>query len=306
MLRDRAAVAANIRPVEDRRSLAILMMLGAYLCFTALDSSAKWLVTAGMPLWQVVFVRYGIHLAIVAALFLPREGTALLATRHRGTEIARALALLGSTVCNFFAVRYLELTVTATIFFTLPIVVTVLSVIFLRETVGWRRWSAIAVGFCGILVVTRPWGAGFHWAMLVSLGTVLCASTYQILTRRLAGIDSTQTQQFYGAFVATLAVAPVAFLDWQWPADAVGWGGFALLGVFGWIGHQFLTVAHRYAPASVLAPFVYVQLLFMTASSVWIFGAALDPWVFAGAAIVIASGVYIWLRERRAQSTSSR
>ena len=176
---------------------------------------------------------------------------------------------------------------------------TVLSILFLGERVGWRRWAAIAVGFCGVLIVMRPWGASFHWAMLLSMGTVICASTYQILTRRLAGVDTTQTQQFYAALVATVVIAPFAFLDWQWPREGAGWAAFVLIGVFGWVGHQLLTVAHRYAPASVLAPFVYLQLVFMTASSVWIFGSTPDEWVFIGAAVVIASGLYIWLRERQ-------
>lgn len=299
MPRDPAVHAAVVKPQEDRLSLAILMMIGAYACFTLLDSSAKWLVTDGMPAWVVVFVRYGVHLGLVAALYLPREGVRILRTRHPGLEVARAFALLGSTVFNFIAVKYLALTVTSTIFFMMPIVVTILSILFLGERVGWRRWSAIGVGFCGILIVTRPWGAEFHWAMLCSLGAVVCASTYQILTRRLAGVDTTQTQQFYAALLATVAVVPLALADWAWPGDTVGWVAFALMGVFGWIGHQFLTVAHRYAPASVLAPFVYLQLVFMTASSVWIFGAIPDPMVFVGAAVVIASGIYIWLRERK-------
>lgn len=299
MARDPAVHAALVRPMEDRRSLAILMMLGAYLCFTLLDSSAKWLVLSGLPTTEVVFVRYGVHLAMVAALFMPREGLGILRTQNRGLEVARAAMLLGSTIFNFVAVKFLSLTVTSTIFFMMPIVVTILSIFFLGERVRWRRWAAIAVGFAGILIVTRPWGAEFHWAMLCSLGAVVCASTYQILTRRLAGVDSTQTQQFYAALVATVVIAPVAFLDWHWPADNVGWGALALIGVFGWTGHQLLTVAHRFAPASVLAPFVYAQLVFMTASSVWVFGGGIDLWVFVGAAVVIASGIYIWVRERQ-------
>ncbi len=299
MLRDRGAVSAVIRPIEDRRSLALLLMLGAYVCFTCLDTSAKWLVTSGLPPWQVVFVRYGVHLVVVAAIFLPREGLGILSSNHKKLEIGRATALLGSTVFNFIAVGYLALTVTATIFFLMPVVVTILSVVFLGERVGWRRWAAIAVGFSGILIVTRPWGAEFHWAMLAAFCTVLCASVYQILTRQLAGKDTTQTQQLYAALVATVAIAPLAFLDWQWPIDTVGWVAFGLIGLFGWIGHQCLTVAHRYAPASFLAPFVYCQLIFMTISSVWVFGAPLDPWVFVGAAVVISSGIYIWIRERK-------
>lgn len=290
------AVAAK----ADRRGLAVLMMLVAFACFTALDSSAKWLVTtADMSPWSAVFARYAVHLVIVAAILLPEKGLGSLSSHAPGLETIRAGFLLTSTMCNFVAVQFLPLTLTATIFFTIPIFVTVLSIPLLGETVGWRRWAAIGVGFCGILIVTRPWSIGFHWAMLVSLGAALCASLYQILTRRLAGVDSSHTQQLYAGLVATIGVAPFALLNWTLPGSAFAWLPFLAMGVFGWLGHQMLTVAHRYAPASFLAPFVYVQLLYMTASSWIIFSQPPTIWILAGAPVVMAAGFYIWWRERQ-------
>lgn len=286
-------------PREDRRGLAIGMMLLAYATFTCLDSSAKWLVTHGMSPWTAVAARYAVHLAIVAALVLPVQGTRSLASRSPGQEVLRACLLLGSTLLNFTAVRYLPLTVTATIMFAMPIFITVLSIPLLGETVGLRRWIAVLVGFGGILIVTQPWGGDFHWAMLFSLGAVLCASVYTILTRRLAGVDSTNTQQLYAALVATIGVAPFAAAEWTPPGEAIGWVLFACMGVFGWGGHQLLTSAHRYAPASVLAPFVYTQLIYMTLSSWLVFAQPPTVWVLLGAPIVGGSGFYIWWRERQ-------
>ena len=269
---------------SDRRGLAVLMMFVAFACFTALDSSAKWLMTTtDMSAWAAVFARYAVHLIIVAAILLPARGLSSLSSKAPGLETLRAGFLLASTMCNFVAVQFLPLTLTATIFFTIPIFVTILSIPLLGEKVGWRRWAAIAVGFCGILIVTRPWDAAFHWAMLVSCGAALCASLYQILTRKLAGVDSTNTQQLYAGLLATLGVAPLAYLYWSVPDSAFVWFLFLSMGVYGWFGHQMLTVAHRYAPASFLAPFIYIQLVFMTASSWIVFSQPPTVWILVGA-----------------------
>jgi drug/metabolite transporter (DMT)-like permease len=285
-------------PREDRFGLAIGMMLLAYAAFTVLDSSAKWLVTSGISPWTAVCARYAVHLAIVAALVLPVAGPRSLESRSPRLEILRACLLLGSTLLNFTAVKYLPLTVTATIMFATPIFVTILSIPLLGEAVGIRRWAAIFVGFCGIVIVMQPWTGDFHWAMLASLGAVLCGSFYTILTRKLAGVDSTNTQQLYAALIATAGVAPFAALEWTPPEGALAWVLFACMGVFGWLGHQMLTAAHRFAPASVLAPFVYMQLVYMTLSSWVVFAQPPTVWVLAGAPIVAGSGFYIWWRER--------
>lgn len=292
-------VHAGPPPVEERRGLAVGMMLVAFACFTALDSSAKWLVTTGMSPWAAVFARYAVHLAIVAMLILPARGMHALDSQAPVRETFRAALLLTASICNFIAVQYLPLTLTATIFFATPIFVCILSIPILGERVRARRWIAIGVGFVGILIVTRPWAGAFHWAVALSIAAAVAGSLYQIMTRLLAGVDSTNTQQLYAALVATIGVAPMAWLHWQTPGDWLAWGLFAAMGIFGWLGHQLLTVAHRYAPASVLAPFVYVQLIYMTASSWIVFSQPPTVWILAGAPIIMGSGFYIWWRERQ-------
>jgi drug/metabolite transporter (DMT)-like permease len=291
-------MSSPIAPIEERRLFGIGLVLAAYFLFVCLDGSAKWLGLVGIPALQVMFVRYAVHLGLAAAINLPSKGLGLLRTNSPGLELLRAGALVGSTLCNFTAVRYLPLTVTGAITFTVPLIVTALSVFILRETVGWRRWTAIAVGLFGVLIIVRPGTEVFHPATLLSLGGAVSYACYAMLTRRLAGVDSAGTQQFYGAALPTIVLAPFAIATWMWPTNALDWTVLALIGVIGFSGHQFITVAHRFAPASALAPFAYVQILFFTTISWLVFNQPPDIWLFIGAPIVMGSGLYIWLRER--------
>lgn len=287
-----------VPPLADRRLPAIALVLVALLAFTGIDTCAKWLVLAGLPIPEVVFVRYLVHLMLVLVLaFMAGEG--VWRTENRPLALLRGGALLFSTVMNFWALSYLPLATTASIFFTSPLWVCLLSIPILGERVGPRRWVAIGIGFLGVLVVTRPFTGSAHWAMLLSMAASVGGAFYSILTRKLAGRDSTATLQFHAALIATLGTAPLALNEWRWPHEGSGWLALGLIGIFGWGGHQLLTVAHRFAPATVLAPFVYVQIVYMTASGWIIFGNAPDGWVLVGAGIVVASGLYIWLRERR-------
>jgi drug/metabolite transporter (DMT)-like permease len=292
-------VASLVKPIEDRRLLGIGLMLAAYLCYTVIDSCAKLLGQLGLPTMEVVFVRYAGQFILVMAIFLPREGRALISMRQLPLEVARGLCLLGSTVFNFLAIAYLPLTVTSAISFTMPLILCALSIPLLGETVGWRRWAAIAVGFSGVLIIVQPGTEAFHPAVILSLITAVFSALYNLLTRKLAGVDSTTTQQFYAAAVATVCIAPFSLGGWTWPSEWVGWSAFIGIGVAALIGHLFVTTAHRYAAASVLAPFGYLHILFMTASSWLVFNQPPDIWIFVGAPIVIGSGLYIWLRERQ-------
>jgi drug/metabolite transporter (DMT)-like permease len=292
-------MASLVKPVEDRRLLGIALMVSALFCYTLIDSCAKLMVQAGLPAMEVVFVRYAGQFILVLVLFLPRERRALARTRNLKLEIGRGLFLLGSTVCNFIAVIYLPLTITSAISFTMPLILCALSIPLLRETVGWRRWLAIGFGFLGVMIIVRPGTEAFHPAVFLSLGTAIFSALYNLSTRGLAGVDSTSTQQFYASGVATLCIAPFSFGGWAWPQHPLIWLCFGLIGVFALIGHLFVTTAHRYAPASVLAPFGYLQIIFMTASSWLVFNQPPTVWIFVGAPIVIGSGLYIWLRERQ-------
>lgn len=291
-------------PQVENPGAAILLMFGAVMCFTAIDTCAKFLVQTLPPL-EVVFFRYLGHFLIVAAVFLPLQGRTLFATAHLPKQILRALFLLSSTVFNFLALQFLPLAVTSAIFFIIPLLVCALSVPFLGERVGPRRWAAIVVGLIGVMIVVRPGLGALHWAWVLSMAASLSAASYMIMTRKLAGLDSTETSQLYAGMIAVVALFPFALSVWQWPGTGLEIVLCSMIGFFGWLGHQMLTTAHRFAAASVLAPFSYTQIVWMTASGYVVFGNIPDRWVFIGAGIVIASGLYMWMRERQLGKTTT-
>jgi drug/metabolite transporter (DMT)-like permease len=285
--------------IEQNANKAILILLLAQSVLIFLDVSAKWLSTAGMPTTEIMFARYGIHVGLLLLLVLPVRGWKLMRTGNWKLELARGLCLLGSTAGNFLSMRYLPLTVTGALLFTMPLMVCALSGPMLGETVGWRRWLAIAVGFVGILVIIRPGTEAFHPAALLSLAAAFFGAVFGILTRRLAGVDGAMTQQFYAGGIALVAITPFAVTGgWVWPGGAISWIAFFALGTAGVVGHLLISVAHRYATPATLAPFNYLQLLYLALASWAIFNQPPDDWFLLGASIIIGSGLYIWLRER--------
>lgn len=290
--------ATTTAPIEDRRTLGIGLLVSAQLFFATLDTSAKWLAVAGLPTFQVVFIRYAIPLVVLLALLLPTRGLGVFRTRNLKLEILRGFCLAGVTAALFFAMKFLPLTVTGALLFTMPLIVTALSVPLLGETVGWRRWLAILVGFVGILVIVRPGTEAFHWASLIGLVGATSAAFYSILTRKLAGVDPASTQTVYASLVSMLCAMPFAFDGWVWPSDPPTWVAFFLIGIAGLVAHQLMTIAHRFATPSLLAPFSYLELLYLACASWLIFNQPPDIWFYVGAPIIVASGFYIFLREQ--------
>lgn len=284
-------------PREDRSAFGIVTMCLAVTFFTCIDTSAKWLTLAGIPAMQLVFCRYSVHFLLSLVLYLPREGLGAFHSVRWKIQGLRSLFLLGSTMLNFNALKFLPITLTTSIMFAGPIVVTLLSIPILGERVGLRRMMAVLVGFAGVLVVVHPWGIDFHPAMFLSLGALVCASLYFVLTRMLAGIETTATSQVWSSGLATLCVLPFALSDWVWPQSTLDTSVLFFIGIFGGIGHILATVAHRYADASVLAPVVYLQMVFATLASIFIFATYPTLWTLCGALIIIGAGVYIWRRE---------
>lgn len=287
-----------VAPREEKTAIGLGLMALAVVFFTLIDTSAKWLVLAGLPPLQVVFVRYTGHFIVSVVVFVPREGVSVFRSARPVMQLLRALFLGVSTLCNFVALSYLPITVTTTIMFAGPIVVTLLAIPILGEKVGLHRIAAVCVGFFGVLLVMQPWGTSFHPAMFLSIAALTSASCYFILTRMLAGQESNATSQLWGAGVPTVMLAPLAVPVWVSPTSPVDVAVLLLIGVFGALGHIATTTAHRLADASILAPVVYIQILLAAIAGIAVFDTWPTVWTFGGGLIIIASGLYIWHRER--------
>ncbi len=271
----------------------------AVVCFTGIDTSAKWLSIAGLAVIQIVFIRYLGHLIYALIIYLPQEGREIFHSNAPRRQLLRSIFLFGSTILNFMALKYLPITVTTTIAFAQPIVITILAIPILGEKVGIRRFLAVCVGFLGVLLVVQPWGAEFHPAMFFSLCALIVASLYFIMTRMLAGVETNATQQIWSAATASVVLLPFAIHVWVWPDTAMEWVVVFLIGGFGAAGHIATTIASRWADASILAPIIYLQIFLAAGVGILVFDTWPTVWTLGGGAIIIASGFYIWQRERR-------
>jgi drug/metabolite transporter (DMT)-like permease len=281
------------------RLVAVGVVSSAYVLFTLLDGSAKWLV-GSMPVIMVVWLRFVMHALIAGAVLFPLRGVSLIQSRYLRWHALRAVMFVAMTGINFWALQYLQLTVTSSIFFTVPIIIAVISAFFFGERLGWGRWAAILTGFCGVLVIVRPGSTQFHPAMLAALVNAALYALFMLMTRRLAAYETAEKIQYLPAVGAAVLLTPFAIAGWEWPDTGLEWTVVCLLGVFGAAGHYLLALAHRYAPASVIAPFVYLQVITMALFGYLVFGDVPAPAVWIGATVVVASGLYLFYRERRA------
>jgi drug/metabolite transporter (DMT)-like permease len=280
------------------RFLAIALMCATMVCFTGLDTSAKWL-SASLPITQIVWTRYvGASLiALAGSRALSRPVT--LRSKRPWLQLLRSTLLFGSTSANLLAVHQLQLSETATISFLTPIFVALLAGPLLGEKVSPERMVAIAIGFLGVVIATRPGTAAFQPIVLIAIAGVACNSGYVLATRKLAGADTAQTTFAWTQLVGIVALTPILPWVWRQPGSAGAWLIIAAMGVFGAAGHGLLIVAHRFAPAPVLTPFTYTQLIWMIISGMVVFGDWPAPATLVGAALVVACGAYLAVKERK-------
>ena len=294
-------VGLNQRAGErDRGALiGILLMMTAMLTFTVMDSIGKHL-TQIYPVQQAVWGRYFFHFVVTLA-FLPFVGPRrLMATSRPLVQLGRGTLLAIATLCMFTAFSYLPLANAYVISFTAPLLVTALSVPLLREQVGWRRWTAIAVGFSGVLLVIRPGFGVMHWALLMPLITAFNFALYQIMTRKLSAVpgESPYAMLFYMALVGAVIQCLIVPFYWQ-PVAPHDWLWMLATGILGAVGHLILIRALTLAPASVLAPFNYTQIIWALLLGWLVFGDAADAWMLAGGTVIVGSGLFVFYREAR-------
>lgn len=282
----------------------ILLMLAVGFSFTVLDATAKHL-TQSLPVMEIAWGRYLFHLAVLPLFLGGQSLRSAFRSARPGLQILRSAFLLCSTVFFFVAVKYIPLADATAIGFVSPLLVTALSVPLLGEQVGIRRWVAVTVGFASVVLIIRPGFGMVHWAMSLPLLTASCFALYQITTRILSRSDSAPTTYFFSAIVG-LAVT-TASLPSVWVAPSFWeWVCLIFLGSAGGFSHYLLIRAFTIAPASLLAPFAYAQLIWSTTIGFLWFGDFPDLWTIGGGVIICLSGLYVIYRERRLRDQKGR
>ena len=276
----------------------ILLLVAAVCTFAVVDAIVK-LLARSYPVPLLVWARYASQTLFMLLVLGPRLGTGLVRSRRPGLQVIRGLVLVTSSMFFFTGLARLPLAETSAIGFLSPLLLAGMSVWLLKERVRRSVWAAIVAGFVGVLFIVRPGGEVFTpWAILPALSAA-CFAAYQLLTRKLAGVDSTMATLFYGAIVGTILLSLGLPFFWQTPASALDWALFCVLGVLGGAGHFTLIRAFHHAPPAALAPFVYVQLVAVLALGYVLFGEFPDGWSLVGMGIIVLSGAWIAARQRR-------
>jgi drug/metabolite transporter (DMT)-like permease len=286
-----------------RRALPLFLLAG--LCFSTLDATAKYLIQ-DHTLFLVVWARYAGQMLVATPIARHRGGAGFWRTKHLRMQLARSLCLVAATLCFFGALRFLPLAEGSAISFLAPMIAVLLSMPVLGERPTRARWISSIVGFAGILLIVRPGSAVFHPATLLLLGAALTNALYQLLTRKVPN-DSHHTTLFYSALVGTILLCLA--LPWaDVPRELTLRDAWFLLqlGLLSGVGHGLLIAAFLRAPASLIAPFTYLQMIWATLYGWAIFGQLPDGVSALGMAVIVASGVWLWTRERRRVRTGSR
>ena len=296
--------------------LGILAATGAAVAFSVIDVTFKFL-SEGYPLYQVVFFRSVVALALLIAIIIPLEGGyRILRTQNTGLHLARIAAVAFANITFFSGLAVLPLAEAVAIAFATPLIVTLLSILFLNERVGPWRWGAVCVGFIGILVIVKPGAEAFQpYALLPFLGACGYA-TLHVLTRRAGGSDKAATLSFYptlgflvisalagvifghGAWATGAPLTDVVLKPWAWPSG-IEWFLFAVAGVAGAIGGYLVGQAYRLCEAGLVAPFEYIAMPLAVIWGVLVFAEWPQPSVWLGSALIIGAGLVSLWRETR-------
>ena len=282
------------------RLRAIGLMLTALVLFSALDATAKYLVQRqGVPVVEVVWLRFLGQIAYMVVLWKVLRLPALLATSQPWAQLLRSTLMLATTAFNFLALAHLRLDQTITVVFLTPLTVALLAGPLLGEWVGWRRMVAILTGFVGVVIAVWRGADAFDPAFLYSFGSMLAYAGFMLLTRAIAGNDPPFVTLFYSMLVGAVAMAPFAVHGWVAPPSLASWLMLAALGALGGTGHFLFIHAYRLAPASTIAPFLYFQLIAMVSLGYVVFGDVPDLRTALGLTVVVGSGLYLFARERK-------
>jgi drug/metabolite transporter (DMT)-like permease len=279
---------------------AVTLMLAAMLCFALLDATSKHLSqTFNVPL--LVWARYTVHCLLMVVFLGPRHGLGLVRTTRPMAQVVRALLLVAVTGFAMAAFQVMPLAETTALIFVTPLIVALLAGPMLGEKVGMPRWIAALVGFGGMVLIARPGSALAPAGIAYTMIAAVCYAFYQIQTRRMTATEKPLTMVFYTALAGTAAMSLALPWIWHGPApSALEALMICSLAVYGGTGHFLLTHAFRHAPASMLAPFLYAQLIWASLLGWLVYDDLPDLLSIAGMVTIVAGGVTVALIERSA------
>ena len=274
---------------------AIIFNLLAWVMLPIMDGFAKYL-SSDLPVLQITWARYFFTVAFTLPIMFLFFRKNLVWTDKPKLQLIRGLILLTANVCFFYSISIISLAKALTLAFIAPLIVTAFSPIFLGEKVGFRRWSAVIIGFVGSMVVIRPGFVEINLASLAALGTGVMYGFYLIITRKLSSSDNPLLTLLLTGVVGAIIISFVMPFVWVKPT-LNQWSMMAAIGIFACIGHLFIILSLRYADASKLAPFSYFEIVTNIIIGYYFFSNFPDNWTFLGLFIIIFSGVYISRRE---------
>jgi drug/metabolite transporter (DMT)-like permease len=280
----------------DRPFRGIALILTSTVFLGTSDVTAKYL-THALPAVEIAWLRFLVFALIMVPAMIPGSPLFALRTGCVNIQILRGATLLGSSLFFISGLKFLPIAEASATGFVSPLFVTALSIVFLGEKVGMRRWVATAVGLLGVLVILRPGTGAFHPAALFPIVSALSWAGTLVMTRMMSGSERAITTMTYSSIVGLGILSLLVPFFWVTP----GWEAILLgvfIGVASTAGQWIVVLAFRYADASVLAPFQYIQLLWVSIFGFLLFGEVPDIWTITGAAFIIGSGLYTAHRER--------
>ena len=277
------------------KTLPILLMIGAVFCFASMDATAKYLMKEIGPA-QTIWARYTVQAILVTVLILPKISV-YGRTKYPKLQFLRSVALMMATTLFFFAFSRLGLAEASAIFNISPVLITLGAFLFLREQIGPRRVIGILVSLLGALIVIRPGSGVFTIYAILPLGAAIFYSTYSLATRFVGTDESPWTSLFYSAIFGAICYSIYIVFNWN-PMSNNALLLTIIIGLFGTAGHICLIRALTLGEASLVAPFIYTNLLFTTIWGFVLFGNFPDFWAIVGALIIVAAGIYVWARDR--------
>jgi drug/metabolite transporter (DMT)-like permease len=302
-------LSIGVPPRGHRPLLGIALILIMAACFAVLDTNAKRL-GALMPVLVVLWARYAFQAVVMTLWLLHRKRRVLMRAVHPRFQIVRGLLLLIVSALGFYALQHMPVAEFTAVVMLTPVLVTVLAVVVLKEPITLLRAALVVGGLSGALIIVRPGSGLFGWAALIPALAALCYAAFQLLTRRLAGIEHPLTTHFYTGLVGT-AVASAALVATStalWPVLSELEGRFIalllLVGLLGTVGHLLLILAMGTAPVALLMPFTYAQIVFAMGAGWIAFRHVPDGWALIGMAVIAACGAAsVWLNARESART---